>query len=99
MAENENETPEAEQPSWFAYSRIGSDAINPDALKSVARIVEAVVVKPGDVLVFSFADHFTRKQVDAIREHIDAQMPDGVKTLMVGGTVQLHVLRPGDDRG
>lgn len=66
------------------------------AVEEIARIAEACVVRPGDVLVLSLDEDISRQQFDAIHDHIRAALPESVKVLVVGGSIHLHVLRSGE---
>jgi type IV pilus biogenesis protein CpaD/CtpE len=57
------------------------------------RIAEACVVHPGDVLVLSTDRELDKRQADQIKAHLDRHLPDTIKTLVVGNSFQLHVLR------
>jgi methylmalonyl-CoA mutase cobalamin-binding subunit len=63
------------------------------AAEDAVRIVEASVVHPGDILVLSLGSAVYRDQLDQITEAIREKLPESVKLLVVGGDIQLHVLR------
>ena len=66
------------------------------AVEEIARIAEACVVRPGDVLVLSFDHQISRDQADEISAHIRGRVPESVKVLVLGGSIHLHVLRSGE---
>lgn len=62
-------------------------------------IEQAVVVRPGDVLILRFGDEVTPEQAERFREHATHALKErlpGVEVLLVGGGVaQIAAFRPG----
>lgn len=54
----------------------------------VNMITEAVTVRPGDILVLRVSSDFAEGGFEEARERISAEMPDGVKVLFVGGSIE-----------
>lgn len=63
------------------------------AAEDAVRIAEACVVRSGDVLVLSLDSLVTRQEFDEVVASVRAALPETVKVLVVGGSIQLHVLR------
>jgi hypothetical protein len=62
----------------------------------VARIVEAAVVHPGDTLVVSIGHAQSPAQLAEFADGLRANLPESVKVAVLGGDIQVHVLRTGD---
>lgn len=66
------------------------------AAEDVARIAEAVVVRPGDTLVLALGADVNPAQMESFVEQIKHRLPEGVTPLVVDGDIHLYVLRPGE---
>jgi hypothetical protein len=85
-----------EGPRTGLESGAGSTPARDRAVEDAIRIAEACVVHPGDVLVLSVGGPVTRAEFDRLVADVRKELPETIKLLIVGGAIQLHVLRPGE---
>lgn len=62
----------------------------------LAHIASATVLRPGDGLVLGFNYRLSPGQAEEIREHVRRAFGETVRVLIVDGSVNLYVLRPGE---
>lgn len=62
-------------------------------VESIARLD----VKPGETLVVKIPESLTAQQVGVVAEAVRDQLPDGVKVLVLGGSVELEVIGRTDE--
>jgi len=61
--------------------------------ETVEKVLEAVVLLPGDTLVVSFGEHVEPRELDAFTADMRARLGEDVRVVAIGGAVNIHVLR------
>jgi len=61
----------------------------------LASVESATVLRAGDVLLLKFSPRTTLAEA---REAMDGlNLPDGIEVRAIGGSIEIHVLRPGGE--
>jgi hypothetical protein len=66
----------------------------PEAIADALKGAHVAVVRPGDVLIVGLTDGLFGEDLERFHTDLTANLPEGIKAVVIEGCTQLAVVRP-----